>query len=839
MNNNQIDFVTVSEAAVLEELTERKVTGRCSKRSHKQHYHGAEQVDINGVETWRIPVNSLSSKGCATYRINQREARQGRAIEGENDMETLDLTEKRSSVKNEKVECALDHSQSPVNIERMKNIETIDARPISEQRSSVLNELLTIKQAADLLGVHEATIRSGCRKGKYSGTQKQLGNGGEGWLIPITNLLTPAQHVKYIRNQQKALKAETSAILAKSGVKEFLPVVQIDHHAEHQQMLDAYDRKPANFKRPAEQRLLELRVYKQYLAEGMNIGQAEAALKVSHGVSKTTIWRYLGITKNYPEYCWVALLCPKHHGGRARAEFTEAAFAHILNERIQAPQAKLIVIYRDAKKIGAGLGWVIPDIDTVANRLKEMPAHLFLTDRELERSFPVIVREYSMLVNVMWETDGRKLDMWCVWPDGTVARPFVIIYRDLRSRYVLSVRICHAPDIEAAAGAFGTALKTAQAVPQYMKVDNGREYDNKTLTAGQENRYRKNFMADTSDGLWTEMGIVARFSKPANGRDKAIESFWNVIKMNVDQSSMFTEAYCGHNVLAIPDAFDKKNAAPVGLLAVKIIEAIYADTKDYKGYHHSPHGGKGMNGRSPHEVFHDTALRAPQRKPLESEMRKCRMGKQQLKLDSKEASFMFKLKGCDWKTKYVAPELLNIPTSQRSTKFDVYYDYGEPTSPISVWQNGGYICDAYPKETIDFIALDKTEMVAHMEAKNKYIASVKRYKKVIEKAGEQATTHFNAYFATNQIGELNGSLVIAPSAKLPVAAAPVSPIQAVPGKPGEYINIDTNEIYKGDEALEEERLAQLKAETAVQDTAKYLEELQKKREEELRSSAYE
>jgi hypothetical protein len=255
-------------------------------------------------------------------------------------------------------------------------------------------------------------------------------------------------------------------------------------------------------------------------------------------------------------------------------------------------------------------------------------------------------------------------------------------------------------------------------------------------------------------------------------------------------------------------------------------------------FHDSPHRGKNMNGRSPRAVFSDGDNRAVKRKPTESELRKCRMGMVTLSLDKKEASFRFKMKGFDMEMKYCAPELLHLSAAQRHAKFAVYFDYGRPELPVSVWQNGGFICDAYPKESVDFIEEDGKQTAAHMEAKNKYLAAVKRMKKEIAKAGADALPYFNPVPSTSALDVAQGEPVIAPSTKPKATPVLVSPIQPDPNRPGEYIDTDTGERYVGYATqLEQERQAQIDAEKEGQDTAKYLEEL-RRTQEELRGSAY-
>lgn len=705
---------------------------------------------------------------------------EGRAFNSKLTVNTLDLIQNGSSQNRDKVESWLDPEKMRVNIGFCGGTSEIEARQLESDGSSLLSNVLTVSQAADLLVVHPATIRKACRNGKYINVQKQLIDGGDGWLIPITSLPASAQ-TKHYKAQKQAIQQAATAALAKAGISSPAPVTENERHEEFQRMQEWYDRKPANFKTRVEKNLTVLRAYLAYRDQGMTVGDAELALKNSHGVNRSTIRRYLSATKNYPVYVWAAALCSKHKGGRGKAEFSLEAKTYILQSKITTKHAKTSVLYREAKKLGASLGWVIPSEDTVAKWLNDQPAHLFLTDKELERSYPTVIREYKMLVNEVWETDGRKGDVMCVWPDGSIGRPFVIMYRDLRSRYVLGVRFCKNPDAEAAAGAFGQALKKAQAVPKWMKVDNGREYDNHMITAGQKNRNRREFRADVSDGLWTSMGIEAIFSEPGKPRDKAIESGWNFIAQNVDKSTLMSKAYLGHNPVSKPEDFDDKNACSIQLYAALFLDEV-------NNFHHRPHTGNGMFGRTPHEVFNDPALRAVSRKPSESEMGKCRMGKKQLKLNPKEDSFTFTPKGSIYAVKFSAPELRRLSSYQKKRPFDVYYDfYGEPDSPVSVWQDNMFICEATDTLVLPVIGADTEEVVNHVKAKRDYMKSVKQDKKDIEKLAMNILKgHVQKFYYQQDleiIPQEGIGFEIRESVKPKALAAPVSAFEPVEGNP--------------------------------------------------------
>jgi len=627
-------------------------------------------------------------------------------MEFKNRRSTLDLGQNRSSVIDNMVEPTLDHAESAVNIEFPANSTEITTRPMITQRSSVSARLLTVTQAADLLAVHEATIRTNCRKGKYPGAQKQFGNGGEGWLIPVASLPKAAQKAH--------AKKAAAELLNKAHVNEPAEVLPTVSDAEYALQWELFERKPGSVKDAAQKALDALLAYCELVDSGMPKETAKQAIEASHGAARATLHRAITKTKKHPRRHWLPLLCPQWHGGRERAEYTPEAQAFILALRVRSPETNLRALIRAAKKEGEGKGWIIPSEDTVAKRLGEESAWLTGGMKALERSFPVVERDYaSLALHQCWESDGRRADVFCVWPDGTIAKPFVIVWRDVRSRQVLSIRICLNPDAEAVLGSFGSAMAKAQAIPATVKIDNGREYANKAFTGAQKTRYRFKPKVDEAIGILTAMGVVAKWSKPGQGRDKPIESWWNVIAEECDKYPAFAGAYCGKNVVSKPEDFDIAKAVPVEAYAAQFIKCV-------DEFHQRPHQGHGMNLRTPNEVYKELSATRTPNPPNESELRRCKMGVKSLKLDKKEATFKFRIDG-HLPRRYWHEALSDLPLSMRDRRFNVHYEWDDPDAPVAVYSGDTFICDAMPIGRIDFLESDGVEVNAHTAAKGAFI----------------------------------------------------------------------------------------------------------------------
>jgi hypothetical protein len=737
-------------------------------------------------------------------------------MSGKNAQLMSDHTPGRSDTKGRTSKEVSDPIESPEIIGVTTDSVSESVRPVGASGSDTQGDFVSVAKAAELEGITERRITGRCAKREhkyhYCGAEKVIVSGVATWRIPA-NSLSNAACAKY-RTEQKAAR-----LAAARRDEAMLPAViapQAVPDAEYSQLWDRYERRDSNFKRMSNEALEILLAYVALKETGVSVGFAEKAIKESHGASRSTIRRYVDYTKGHPRQHWLPLLCPRYHGGRARAEFTPDAYEFIVALKVRSPATNLRVLIRAAEKEGAKKGWILPSEDTIAKRLKEEPAWTFGGMVALERGFPTIERDYaSLALHACWESDGRKADVFCVWPDGTVNRPFVIVIRDVRSRHVLAVRICYAPDAEAVLGVYGAALTNAQAVPHYFKLDNGREYANKAFTGHQKTRYRFKYASDEARGILTAMGVKASWAKPGDGRNKPIESWWNVIAENCDKSPEFAGAYCGKDVLSKPEDFDRKKAVPVESYAAKLIQTVI-------GYGNTPHRGHGMNLRKPTEVYNEMSATAVARRPDASEIRRCKMGVISLSLDKKDSSFRFKMKGYPMPMKYWAEPLSDLSVSERNGKFNVHYDWGEPNSPVAVYRGDVFICDAYPQGRVDFIESEDGEKVKnHMEAKGRFMKPRRQAINAAKARGVVALPDGSGALTLPPMVTPNQASVIAPSTKPRPVAAPVSPIHAIPGRPGESINSETGEVYVGEEA----RRAQANGQQDERETEAELEEM--------------
>ncbi|VVE65411.1 hypothetical protein PAN31117_01866 [Pandoraea anapnoica] len=698
---------------------------------------------------------------------------------------TRDLRPPRACTIDDNERQAHDPGEKPADIgETRAEVGTptaIDHREVV-QRSCKAPIAISAAQVAKHAGVNDATVRRRCMAGVYPGAFKAKGNGGEGWMVPIAAL--PASV------QRKLAEEYAARLAARVGVKDERPNAD-ELRGEYHTLWDSYERKPANFKRMAEQALEALLAYRELLDAGVSVALAKQIISDQHGVSGITVWRYATATEKHPRQHWLPLLCPRYRGGRGKAEFTPEAYQWILARYLNTSQTKIAVITKEAREYGASKGWVIPSDDTVAKRLKEEPGWLEIGgrkgDKALVRSFPAVERDYTTLqLHELWESDGRRADVWCVWPDGTIARPFIVIWRDVRTRLVLSARGCLHPHTAAILQSFGTAMERTGAAPRNAKLDNGREYASKEFSGGQPTRYRFQIKPGDPVGMMTRVGTVARWSKPAYGQDKPIESFWNYIAEYCDQAPEFQRAYCGKDAASKPDDFDRAKAIPLAEYQARLAAAL-------EHFNHRPHSGNGMAGRSPYEVYTELLEGAQIIRPDAAHIRLCKMGMALVTLDKREASLKFRVEGFG-PIRYWNEALSQLPLSARSKKYQVFYDLDDPTANVAVYDGETFICDASPIDRIPFIEEGGTKTRKHVEARAKYVKTSKAAIGAAKAAGESfrpMLTHSGSLSAL----PLPPDAVPIDARRTPQTPESDAPLWAQDAQePGKWVNTKTGEV---------------------------------------------
>lgn len=550
------------------------------------------------------------------------------------------------------------------------------------QRSELFARKLTSKEASYWLNKDESSIRRDCRDSKYPGAIK----GADGWVIPLASLPQAAQ--LHYWDTQPATQA--NALPARLPVVATNPAA-IDADASHQ----AYRRAPEKSKDRADRLCAAVMEFEDMRAAGKNKSNASEIVKATSGMDYVTLLRARNVVKGQPRELWAALLLPRYKGRTKEAYLTGDAWEWICAGWLSTSEPAAHVVIKAARKEGKARGWVIPSDKTVIRKLNAIPAPIALLGRKgkeaLDATFPAAERDFAASgLHDVWVSDGRRADVFCRWPDGTVSRPFIVAWCDLRTRMVLGVRGSFNPSQNLTLASFHSALEHDNIKPKRALLDNGMEYAGKQVTGGQDTRYRNKIKDDEPIGALTRMGIKVDWSRPGRGQEKPIESFWKYVANHVDKLPEFQGAYCGKDTVSKPEDFDRKKAVPIEIFAAKLTEIL----EDFNSTH--PHRGQGMNGKTPLEQYEVLMQAEPYKewlRPTAEDMRLMCREQKILTLNNKDASIKFKVEGYG-ELRYWSEKLADLPLSARAKKYNVYFNPEDIDIPVLVYNGLVMVCEA-------------------------------------------------------------------------------------------------------------------------------------------------
>lgn len=232
---------------------------------------------------------------------------------------------------------------------------------------------------------------------------------------------------------------------------------------------------------------------------------------------------------------------------------------------------------------------------------------------------PYIVRSYEDIkAGDIWTADGHDIDALCrvkvagKWVEKKLK---LIMWLDIKSRLVVGWTLSKTETTEAIAIALKRGIER-YGLPKKIYTDNGKAFTSKVLEGTEE-----------LDGIYASLGLEITHALPYNAQAKNIERWFLDFKQNL--SKRFN-TYIGGNVIERPEHMK-------GLLMTKIArgEAVtedeleieiekYIEEKNHLFYAirraggRKAHRGKGMNNRTPLEVFNEE-YPLEQRRTIEDE----------------------------------------------------------------------------------------------------------------------------------------------------------------------------------------------------------------------------
>jgi putative transposase len=413
---------------------------------------------------------------------------------------------------------------------------------------------------------------------------------------------------------------------------------------------------------------------------GTPVAEINQAIRDQFGFSPATLWRFRQAVRGQPRNAWAPLLIPRWKGKTGVAEFTEAAWQYIKQEWGSQSKPDIAPIYRRALGLAKEHDWKIPSLDTVERKIRNLPTWWVALRREgnkaLASLYPSQRRDYSTLkLHEMWCSDGRQADVFCRWPDGTVSRPIIVAWMDLRSRVCLGYEVGKVESADLIRLAFKKAAETSQAIPQAALMDNGHGFTSKLLTGGTPKRFRFQVKDEDIPGILTVLGVEVCWATPAHGQAKPIESWWRTLAQ-VDKR--FRGAYCSNNPKSKPEEFDQRKAESIEKYLQLVQEEINA-------YHDRPHRGDSMDGQSPRQVYDALLAETTVRHPTPNQLRLCLLAAEAVRLASTDNAIS--LLG----NRYWTEQLSSL---RRDCTYVVRFNPEDAREPVFLYDGERFICEA-------------------------------------------------------------------------------------------------------------------------------------------------
>ena len=188
--------------------------------------------------------------------------------------------------------------------------------------------------------------------------------------------------------------------------------------------------------------------------------------------------------------------------------------------------------------------------------------------------------------NEAWVGDERTIDIRVLWGDGTILRPKVTMWQDVRSNKIVGYVVERYANSDTIAASLRIGF-LKNGVPVIIYTDNGKDYICK-------------FFTDEMNGFLKNIGITPENHKRAiyhNARAKQIERKFKEDAANFDKAF---STYIGGNIAKRPEC-EIKAEKQGRIVEEKEFRKLFDDFVLW--YNNRESQGEGMNGRTPNEVW--------------------------------------------------------------------------------------------------------------------------------------------------------------------------------------------------------------------------------------------
>ena len=297
-------------------------------------------------------------------------------------------------------------------------------------------------------------------------------------------------------------------------------------------------------------------------------------------------------------------------GGYNRGQSTIPEYYKNMFDSIYLQQTKPSIesCFKEVKLESSLKGDYIPGIKAFRNHVRNMNKAMVIRAREGKKAFddkcmPYIERDYSLISpNDWWVSDHHLWDIFVRIPNGKggwkLGRPWGSYWMGMRTRKNMSsiIRI-ESPNSDVVLCSFGLGVEHF-GIPKGVRLDNGKDYKARDMFY-PEGKYicSEDDQKKIYNSLAANLQIAVTYAIPYNAKAKPIERVFNTFE---EQLGKKYPSYAGSNAKKRPEDLKDLNIMDV----ITLEEFIEQHNRYvYEIYNETGHSGDSMYGKSPNQVY--------------------------------------------------------------------------------------------------------------------------------------------------------------------------------------------------------------------------------------------
>ncbi len=458
---------------------------------------------------------------------------------------------------------------------------------------------LTTREVAELTGLRMRSIQRNCQKREYEVKEWKSRKNGRKYAIALSSLPVEVQE----RVESKRSKA-------------------VSRQSEGLSVMPEWKRKIAF------ERFEILQGWEKYAREkgrGTSKCVDEFCAEVLEGKhARPSLYRW----KKRLKQGGMAALAPDWKNGKkplGDEMFFPEAKDWVRDFWLHPNQPSMKLAFREVKKQAEVEGWKVPSYASVKQLLNAIPKPVRDKYRRGskymdDRIYPYLERDNTKLKPMeIIVADHHQLDIATRMPDGRIIFPWLTGFEDLRTNKILNWVLVSQPNSDSINISLYEMI-SKYGLGDYLLLDNGKDFRCRFFTGEKQKNWvwkkiRLEIDENQWEGIYKELGYKGViWAKPRNAKAKKIERFFKEV---VNQFSVYFRSFRGRKVSERPEGLQKQ-IKKGDVVEFEELKKRLHQFIDIRYNEKRPHYGKGMEGRTPNQVFYE--LKTKKRAVREEEL---------------------------------------------------------------------------------------------------------------------------------------------------------------------------------------------------------------------------